>query len=685
MSEEYKITFNRLLSHKVIPHMFFSLMDDIYEDIVAGTQKTQIFMQNSMQAAIDLAKKYPEIEPAFPVEYFKINMVGDSMETGVIVVNIPNCKNIADCFQIAFPRKREQARYFTCELTTSHLTGKPFFIMGEWKPDEKSYSHHNYGQIDLDEKSFAARVIKMVYNVDAEELLDAQDEEHGHYEKVNAFAVAGAICYDNGRLENALEYFNRIMEIEDGEALYFHYRSGIHRAMGNECAADYDLFRAKLIDMIYTTENTGEKEDELGMERRKPLIETEEQCDISRRNMTGKLTFRIKKREGEVRLPELFFAGGENALLRLRLDQYLLLNKIHEDVRKVLDKTDEVTVTEYDSYSKETDADNEIIREYTVPVRHISYTGCLDSTDDIRKCGYPLFASLASLVRANGDRPIREIIAKDDLPNLAAVLAAEEDYPLLNIYIAQGLPLNERLGWWFRDWQPAPLFYITTYELLSCMKEPAKMLRWLTEHGADPNLASIEGDTPLGNQCMTRGTAKIMKTLLDIGADPNLNTILDGIVYKPLLLQLIPEEYDTESHAFLPLTAVALEKAKLLINAGANVNAVVKFEASEVTPLGLAITYSAGTARAEIVTLLINKGADLREALDCMENHANMESSGECDWPEYCFALYEFYTGFPDLKIPTPYMTAWKNHEKAQRYLKLSANSGYGPAKAVMR
>jgi ankyrin repeat protein len=51
------------------------------------------------------------------------------------------------------------------------------------------------------------------------------------------------------------------------------------------------------------------------------------------------------------------------------------------------------------------------------------------------------------------------------------------------------------------------------------MKEPAKMLKYLAAHGADPNYPAGDGSTPLENQSTGSGNVEIMKALLEAGAE----------------------------------------------------------------------------------------------------------------------------------------------------------------------
>ena len=704
MPEQYKTSFNYLLTHKVMPHKFFTNLALFYESIITNPKNMQLFMKNCVKTAIEIAKKNPDIEPGVnpdwaSIEQFIIKLTGRA-EKSVIIISIPNCIKNNDCPYIAIPCTQKMARYFTCELSSNPIDGESLFIAGEWTSD---FRHSNFGQINSEPDSFAAKVIKIAYggindsdspisNNEIVDLLAGLNEKPQAFyddsrdddllgddpvqnEEIADFMRSALACYTDGKLKEALEHFNNLLEIENSEAVFFHCRSVIRKVMGDKIAADYDLFRAKLIDTIDNGNKNesaalnAELKDIFGIEQRKPLIAAEEWHKILQ-NKTGELLFCIKNREGEARLPEIFYSGGKNALLRRRMDQYVLLEDINKDAREMLCKKPKIHFAELNPESEK----KSITMEYQAAVRLLPETITLDSVEDIYTDGYPLFISLASMVRANADKSIKEIISKDDLPNLAAILIREEDYLLLNKYIAEGLPLNERITWWFKSWQPTPLFYITLNKIWSLMKDPVKMLNYLKKNRTDFDLASIEGDTPLGNQCTLNGSPEIMKALLDCGANPNADTASGGYSIKPLQLVLFPGEYNEEKQTFTPYRAVDAEKAKLLIERSADVNA----DNEGLTPLVQAITYGLGAGRAEVVALLIKHGADTDTAIKYMEGLAKEGS------PVYSYALYEFYAGFPDNKTPMPGITAWKDLKAAQYYLELSAKAGYERAKTLL-
>jgi len=699
--KKYETTFNYLFTHKTLPMSIFRDLDFFYENILPNPQNLQIYLQNVLLTATAWAQKYsPDVEPGYAIERFELGIFGNREENSVIMIDIPNCKEVNDCIRIAIPYVREKAGYFTCELSWSPIDDSKFLIVGEWKPqgEDGNLTHVNYGKLDFENgENFPGRVIKLVYDVDYI-IPDAKDipfkKENFLYEKIRGIAIKGWSAYQSSDLDTALNCFNEIIGSEDKAfpqnkkgAFLFHCRSFIYKARGNEYMADYDMLRAKITDMDDIANDIPlnmEVLKELEFEPREPLIQTEGYYDILQ-NKDGALLFCIRVREGEPRLSELYYSGGKNGLLRRRIDQYVLLDEIHNEVKEKLSELGsnggEVLVAEFipTEEKKELDKDKGIIREYMVPVRRLPDNVSLDSAQEIREDSYPLFASLAELARKQitEGKQIAEIIPKEELPILAAILAREEDYALLEKYIAEGLPLNERCPKHFKSWQPTPLFYITTKKVWPCLKEPKKILRYLVQNGADINLAGAEGDTPLGNQCYSDSNAKILKALLEAGADPNIETVSNDISIKPLILILLPPaDYDMETHTFTPHSESVIERAKLLVEFGADVNCI---DETVLAPLALAITYSAGILRKELVVFLRNKGAQVDTALKSMNSH------GE-NYPEYYYALYEFYAGFPDLSESDrmPGMTTWKSPGTALRYLQLAAENGYAPAKALL-
>jgi ankyrin repeat protein len=185
------------------------------------------------------------------------------------------------------------------------------------------------------------------------------------------------------------------------------------------------------------------------------------------------------------------------------------------------------------------------------------------------------------------------------------------------------------------------------------------------------------GDTPLGNQCCSNGSVEIMRNLLEAGANPELATMaFDEVPIKPLLLALYPPDSGPGANTFIPLTADDVERAKLLIANGADVNAVWEEEPG-ITPLSLTIAFARGEQQRELVNLLRNRGVSVDAALKGLENNACEQK------PHYYYALYEFYAGFPNQTEPMPGMSLRVNHKIARHYLELAAKAGYRRAKEL--
>ena len=605
--------------------------------------------------------------------------------------------------QFAVKCKVKDRMVFRVRYTNENADGDDYFI-----DEDGEYRHF----LDPCAKNADFRRILNYWTKQIEENADASDIDRQR----RAF-----VYYKKGDYNGALSDINRAIELNGDDEDAFRLRAKIYRAIGNSEMEAWNTFRAKHIETFdEMTQNTSGKtklyrkmnddldyyalEEEDGKED-KPLILIEEFYDVLQ-NSAGNIMFCIQTRDGEPVQPEILYSGGKNALYRRRPDQFILLDDVHPDAREALRNAQEVLIAEFNPYNemeaprKTTDhesgatvysVDNKdgILREYMAKLRPVFET--LDSVRSIVEDGYPLFTSLRARVYANADRPIMEVIGKEDYANLIAVLAREEDYEQLDRFFAEcpvkaenyerladymkAHPVNQWVSCLFRAWKPTPLFYVTTKNVISLLKEPVKILRYLTRNGADPDKESGEGDTPLGNQCCSNGNVEVMRNLLEAGANPELATIVfDKVPIRPLLLALYLPDYDPQTHTFTTLTADDVERAKLLIANGADVNTVWKWK-SGITPLSLAIAYARGERQRELVNLLRNRGADVDTALKGLENCACEQR------PEYYYALYEFYAGFPNQAESMPGMTTWVNQETAKYYLALAAKAGYQPAK----
>lgn len=81
-------------------------------------------------------------------------------------------------------------------------------------------------------------------------------------------------------------------------------------------------------------------------------------------NEKGEILFAINAREAEPEEPHLMYDGKEHALFLRRKGGSVLLDFIHPEVQMALAKVDQVVIVE--------STPEDIVREYYVPVRHVS-------------------------------------------------------------------------------------------------------------------------------------------------------------------------------------------------------------------------------------------------------------------------------------------------------------------------
>ncbi len=151
------------------------------------------------------------------------------------------------------------------------------------------------------------------------------------------------------------------------------------------------------------------------------------------------------------------------------------------------------------------------------------------------------------------------------------------------------------------------------------MRDGVKMLRFLAALGADPNMPSAEGDTPLYNQCLRVLQPEILKTLLEIGADPNQDCYMEEGKFRTFMATLFPDGYDEETDIFIPITKDQLKRIKLFIDYGADVT--YTYDSGE-NALSLVLAYAKDEIREELVNLFVSKGADVKAAIKGLKKGA---------------------------------------------------------------
>jgi tetratricopeptide (TPR) repeat protein len=458
------------------------------------------------------------------------------------------------------------------------------------------------------------------YDEAIEDFTRAIEMESGRASFFNGRAQA---YYHTEKYAEALLDMSKALYLDDGVSWYWERRATIFSQLRIHDQADYDIFRAYL---CLCTPTDDDDEDVKPMEDN--IIFTENNFKIEQ-NKKGEIVFHLNNREKMPALPEVFYDGKNNALFRRRFDQFVFLENIPADMREALHNAENIFVTEtiiVDDEGIPVSEDEYNTLYYKVKVRKYAVNDSLVSIDAIKEDGYFFFAYLASRIRAKPNKPVNEIIGIEDYVNLAAVLALEEDYEMLQHFhdtIIEGdegdatfanLALNKKISATFRNWQPTPLYLITTKKRWSALKDGVNMIRFLASfEGFDPNVPSGEGETPLYNQCLNWWQLEILQTLLEIGADPNQDCEMGDACIRVFLMALFPEDFDGETSIFTPLNEKQFERIKLLIDYGADVT--YSFFSSGETALSLVIAYSEGEIREELVQLCMSKGADIKEAI----------------------------------------------------------------------
>ncbi|MDR0834724.1 MAG: tetratricopeptide repeat protein [Candidatus Symbiothrix sp.] len=206
---------------------------------------------------------------------------------------------------------------------------------------------------------------------------------------------------------------------------------------------------------------------------------------------------------------------------------------------------------------------------------------------------------------------------------LFATICLLEEYKLIEKFFCEygRENINDTLLSEFAWFQPTVLYFITCKKASAMIKDLPKMIRFLIENGADPNIPAADGSTMLWNQtndCYT--DTEIMQLLLELGANPNIASYDDnlGDIYplQNCLIGVCGDDYDEEKDNWRPYTQANIEKAKLLLEYGADPNLASPFM-SNLPPLMLAIVYGKDNDGKDnennilpLIDLLLEKGAN---------------------------------------------------------------------------
>ena len=202
-------------------------------------------------------------------------------------------------------------------------------------------------------------------------------------------------------------------------------------------------------------------------------------------------------------------------------------------------------------------------------------------------------------------KTIKDVVGIEEMNNIAAALAAFEEYELLERYIAEGNSLNVQCDAYFVDWQPTPFYSVTTWKVFDNLNDAEKLLRFLVKNGADPDMSSGDNSTALWNATNPGVPIEKLKLLIELGCDVNKKSVDGEFLWTPLINCLRQTSDENDETIALPPDEITLEKAKFLIENGADVNETV----GGLTPLMFAIC-NCDHKDLDFIKFLLENGAD---------------------------------------------------------------------------
>jgi ankyrin repeat protein len=231
-------------------------------------------------------------------------------------------------------------------------------------------------------------------------------------------------------------------------------------------------------------------------------------------------------------------------------------------------------------------------------------------------------------IKENPHKTIKEIVGIEELDNISAAFAAFEEYDLMKRYISEGHSFNVQTSVGaFRNWQPTPLYYVTIRKVIENLKDIRKLLTFMVENKADPNMSAGDESTPLLNACYENKPIELMHLLLELNANPNKPGIENGLSWYPLSFCLLAEVAENGKKRNPP-SFESIQKAKLLLNYGADPNKGV----CNYTPLMQAII-TCDHSNIDIIWDLLERGAN-PNALDDEETICPLLLTYDYNWFE---------------------------------------------------
>lgn len=226
-------------------------------------------------------------------------------------------------------------------------------------------------------------------------------------------------------------------------------------------------------------------------------------------------------------------------------------------------------------------------------------------------------------------KTIKDVVGIEEMNNIAAALAAFEEYELLERYIAEGNSLNVQCDAYFVDWQPTPFYSVTTWKVFDNLNDAEKLLRFLVKNGADPDMSSGDNSTALWNATSPGVPIEKLKLLIELGCDVNKKSVDGEFLWTPLINCLRQTSDENDETIALPPDEIALEKAKFLIENGADINDRV----SGLTPLMFAIC-NCDHKDLDFIKFLLENGANPNMIDDISYTLTPLLLTHDYDWFE---------------------------------------------------